>query len=561
MKKYIPFLILFISYSTLAQVGISATNITPNTSAMLDVSSTTKGILIPRMNTLQKNAIPNKAEGLMVYDTDSKLFSYWIVAAGTGGYWMDFPQTVSTSPNYWTLNNSDISNNNAGNVGIGITNPTQKIEVAGKIKIGNDSQAATEGTIRYNATNKYFEGFDGTNWVAFNANNSASLPQSAIVLSETKTNTNLTNAGYSLNGVTNFQFNQYSSDAYGWLKQLNSINAPTARDSHSAVWTGTSMIIFGGIVNNATVNDGKSYNPSTNSWTPISSASGLSARANTNAVWTGTKMIIWGGGYNDGALYDPTLDQWSIMSTTNAPAARGFSTAVWTGTKMIIWGGQLSNGVFSNDGKIYDPSSNTWASISSLNAPAGRFHHTAIWTGSKMIVFGGGYITNNFVAYKTGSIYDPTADTWTTITPAPSELFAHTAVWTGTKMVVFGGLDVANSLTNVCYLYDPITNAWTTANATNAPAPRKFHTSIWTGTKMLVFGGFTTAVSQDGGVFDPTTNTWSSDHINLSGYDYSGHTAVWTGEDMLIFGLSPGHLLKKDFKSPAAKSMYLFQKN
>ena len=215
MKKYIPFLILLLSYSALAQVGISATNTAPNTSAMLDVSSTTKGLLIPRMTTLQKNAIPNKAEGLMVYDTDSKLFSYWIVGTGTLGYWMDFPQVVTTPPNYWTLSGYDISNNNAGNVGIGTSSPTQKIDIAGKIKIGNDNQTGTEGTIRYNSSNKYFEGFDGTNWVAFNANNSPTLPQSAIVLSETKTNTNLTNAGYSLNGVTDIKNSQYVSGAFG----------------------------------------------------------------------------------------------------------------------------------------------------------------------------------------------------------------------------------------------------------------------------------------------------------------------------------------------------------
>ena len=50
--------------------GIGTT--TPNDSAVLDVTSTTKGFLPPRMTTAQKNAIASPAEGLMVYDTDLK---------------------------------------------------------------------------------------------------------------------------------------------------------------------------------------------------------------------------------------------------------------------------------------------------------------------------------------------------------------------------------------------------------------------------------------------------------------------------------------------------------
>jgi hypothetical protein len=49
-------------------VGINNTN--PNASAQLDVNSTTKGFLPPRMTTTQKNAIASPAAGLMIYDTD-----------------------------------------------------------------------------------------------------------------------------------------------------------------------------------------------------------------------------------------------------------------------------------------------------------------------------------------------------------------------------------------------------------------------------------------------------------------------------------------------------------
>lgn len=75
------------------------------------------------------------------------------------------------------------------------------------------------------------------------------------------------------------------------------------------------------------------------------------------AVWTGTEMIVWGGegsGYvylNTGGRYDPTTDSWTPTSTTNAPAGRYRHTAVWTGTEMIVWGGY--NGSYLNTGGRY----------------------------------------------------------------------------------------------------------------------------------------------------------------------------------------------------------------
>lgn len=69
-------------------VGIGT--LTPNSSAMLDVVSTTKGVLVPRMNTAQMNAITTPANGLMIYNTDSLCFCYyksvaWTSLCGGGG--------------------------------------------------------------------------------------------------------------------------------------------------------------------------------------------------------------------------------------------------------------------------------------------------------------------------------------------------------------------------------------------------------------------------------------------------------------------------------------------
>ncbi len=65
------------------------------------------------------------------------------------------------------------------------------------------------------------------------------------------------------------------------------------------------------------------------------------------AVWTGSEMIVWGGHddvgrQNTGGRYDPATDSWTPTSTTGAPRHRYSHTAVWTGTEMIVWGGDNS---------------------------------------------------------------------------------------------------------------------------------------------------------------------------------------------------------------------------
>src|SRR6476661_841723 len=69
-----------------------------------------------------------------------------------------------------------------------------------------------------------------------------------------------------------------------------------------------------------------------------------SAREDHTAVWTGSEMIIWGGHndnnilydstLNDGARYSATTNSWTLLSTTNSPLSRDGHTAVWTGSEM-----------------------------------------------------------------------------------------------------------------------------------------------------------------------------------------------------------------------------------
>ena len=67
----------FLINSTTAQISINTDGATPDTSAMLDVTSTDKGVLIPRMTTAERTAISSPATSLLVYDTDEGTYWYY----------------------------------------------------------------------------------------------------------------------------------------------------------------------------------------------------------------------------------------------------------------------------------------------------------------------------------------------------------------------------------------------------------------------------------------------------------------------------------------------------
>ncbi|MEL6141286.1 MAG: hypothetical protein AAFU67_06690 [Bacteroidota bacterium] len=78
MRTTVLLITLCFSCSKLwAQVGINADNSTPAPSAMLDVQSPDKGVLVPRMDSTGRQNIVNPADGLMVYDSTFGTFWYY----------------------------------------------------------------------------------------------------------------------------------------------------------------------------------------------------------------------------------------------------------------------------------------------------------------------------------------------------------------------------------------------------------------------------------------------------------------------------------------------------
>src|SRR5947199_7985621 len=67
------------------------------------------------------------------------------------------------------------------------------------------------------------------------------------------------------------------------------------------------------------LNTGGRYNPSTDSWTATSTTNAPLPRKWHTAVWTGSEMIVWGGGdccnfFDTGGRYNPSTDSWTATS-------------------------------------------------------------------------------------------------------------------------------------------------------------------------------------------------------------------------------------------------------
>lgn len=144
-------LLLSLSSPVLSQVGFD--NPDPDSSALIDMKARDKGLLIPRMTTVDRDAMTangkKPANALMVYDETQKMF---------------FMYDTITVPNRWVamnpwisqgIANPNITTATSGNVGIGTTGaPTEKLEVIGNIKsTGNVASVTTTVTGNISAGN------------------------------------------------------------------------------------------------------------------------------------------------------------------------------------------------------------------------------------------------------------------------------------------------------------------------------------------------------------------------------------------------------------------------
>lgn len=370
------------------------------------------------------------------------------------------------------------------------------------------------------------------------------------------------------------------------------IDAPDNTASTRAVWTGTHLLVWGSHSDGSNwglAGAGGRYDPATDTWQAITPVDAPRGRSMHSAVWTGSELVVWGGlsevccrsngpwPLDDGGRYDPATDRWVATSRGTAPLARSEHSAVWTGMEMIVWGGRGSGNGHLGDGTRYEPATDQWTALATLDAPTPRSEHVALWTGSRMLVWGG---ENASTWPALGGSYDPVADAWTSVPAHDMGWGLASAAWSGDEMLVWQGgggaryapasgewsdmattalagsgpallawsgdalLVVSESCCGapVGARYTPTTDSWQAMAMANAPSGRGDLQPVWTGDRMLfwgggivAFGGFLQARG-DGGLYDPVADAWQPVATLDAPIARTGHTLVWTGEQLLTWG-------------------------
>ena len=286
--------------------------------------------------------------------------------------------------------------------------------------------------------------------------------------------------------------------------------APTQRAWHTAIWTGTEMIVWGGAAWPSSWEafaDGARYDPTRDVWSAVNATGAPAPRYSHTATWTGSEMIVWGGIANSTALvnggrYDPQLDTWAPVSEIGAPPPGVGDVALWTGSEMIVWGGTAPTGEPLPGGR-YDVASDTWSPMSMVGAPSFISQSFGFWTGSAALFYGGCCVIEGSYRNRAAA-YDPIMDAWVDEVTLCSDASAHSvAVWTGCDLLVWRslGLESRQAVPPDVLRFDGETT-WRTS-ATSPPERRYRAKAVWTGDAMIVWGGEPSDGLGPGGVYRP----------------------------------------------------------
>ena len=335
----------------------------------------------------------------------------------------------------------------------------------------------------------------------------------------------------------------YDIRADRWTELPRTEHAPSPRKWPVTVWTGEGVIVWGGVgkttvevspTRSQTLADGAVLELDSMTWSPMSAEGAPSPRSSSAGVWTGSQLVVWGGlsrqnstanlacqrgscdAAEGGALYDPATDSWLPMNTEGGPYPRALATMMMADGAVVVFGGRGAHGGPMASGGVYHPGSDSWTAIE--GGPGVEGHPSSAIDGGCLVVHG---------SKHNAAIYDFESRQWRKASrdtlPPPSGWATHAIGDPGMLRIATprGGED---GLTGSIARIDVASGAWRAAPfpAGLAPVPLNTLSAIWTGEQLIFWGGSTMVEDPDGRngcegadrpctPVIPTMQVWSSD--------------------------------------------------
>jgi hypothetical protein len=325
----------------------------------------------------------------------------------------------------------------------------------------------------------------------------------------------------------------------------------SARVGHTAIWTGSEMIVWGGNADTIYYADGASYDPSTNTWTMLPDAGSLSARSNHTAVWTGSAMIVWGGDdgspVSDHASYDPKTHTWTTLPAAPiSDRTRHVAAYATTTNEMLVWGG---TGALPDGAALRLTPTPTWRKLEPSPLP-GREQPGAAWDGTRMVIFGGADATGTPLA--DAGTYHPAAKSWSKLPPPPAAIdgripfvaLAIPPVSASQTVAFFGGYGLGSPRNNGVSWNG---SAWTLLTPTASAFPsagRLDPIGFASPGRLWLWGGSVSGKYLDTGAScDLASGAWSAMPAGPPSAR-GGARAIWTGTAAIVWGGESGKPLR-----------------
>ncbi len=284
------------------------------------------------------------------------------------------------------------------------------------------------------------------------------------------------------------------------------------------------------------------YDPLADSWGPALSMK-TPRRYHSVELLQDGKVLVAGGETTGGTLppssevYDPATGQWT---TTNAQVYAGRTNQVsgLLGDGRVLMAGGFNGGNLST-AEIYDPATNGWAAATSMPEARSRAASIAMPSGRVLVV--GGHDGTGTVVLDTAVLYDSVTDKWLsagTMSSPRYDTMGIVLLPSGKVLIAGGDKDLSADGLATAEIYDPVANSWSSVKPMSRPRGLEtFRMVLLASGKVLATGGYSNAygwaAALTGEIYDPSLDSWATT-VSMS-WPHLWGTATSLGDGRVLY--------------------------